>query len=162
ARALETQGRAGWRPLPQAIALTSFPPAEISPPAILSESPRACNARAPASLDRLSGLRHAILDVRVRPAGHGCERVRFRPVASRQRCTVAIGRRTGRFAGPGMAQDVAALKVRAVACLQEHEVLREGLGVVADVHAGHEHRVAVNRSKRALVLVSNPTHAELD
>src|SRR5271170_413761 len=80
---------------------------------------------------------HARLDLLLRPARGIGQDLRFSPEPRRQRGAVRFG---GRTACPGhgrMMHDIASLKIRAVAGLDEIEVFGERRGVVAHMQARH-------------------------
>ena len=111
-----------------------------------------------------------------RPAAGGCPRS-CQPVSDARVCAsrsrrahqlaaVRLGRLARRRAGPGVAQDVAALEVAAVAGLLEDEVLGEVRLVVAHVQPGDEdvlrlRRDAHRRRRPRRAGVVQPEHAEL-
>src|SRR5882724_6955263 len=71
------------------------------------------------------------------PAGEIDEVLRLLLEALRQLGAIPGARLAARWSPEGMVEHVAALEVLAVACLRQHEVLREALRVVAHVQPRH-------------------------
>src|SRR5436190_4973629 len=98
----------------------------------------------------------ALADVGDAPAGQRGKAFDLLFVSRAQLGTIGRRRAASLVAGPRMAQDVAALEVRPVAGLLEHEILGEVRAVVPHVQAGEENV----RCLAAAVAVA-PEHAEL-